>query len=793
MAGLPAAWGSVGRGSVVASWVAFAVYLVTPTALLLRLDGIPLNTRGEFVALLGLGVVLLVAVTAWVLRLAEATGPPGPVERAVLVGVTALLLAMSGLKLAFPRDDALRLCLRSPEVPVTGCLWSPEDRAAPALTRHEDRLWFDEAAGRSWRLGYVNSVIQFNLYGEPPDEPTARRQEFRRARAHPFEASFTLSPRLAGLLGDRFADEHGRVHLSGRVRGRLVVDSAGGTVHFASIPDRLAELQAFELAVPRAALAGLRFTYRNYDCPGAALESCTEEMTFRTLPHEQAAIEVRVTSSGSPGTVPLGYGHLLWHGRDLTAALAWWAEALALSLFAGVALLGPIVQASTRRLSALASLGARDGLVAGAAALAVSTAVYGVVEPRLASSQVYATLFDSGVSFWLTVPGMVLVLLAATRPRWRGHLGRDAMGHGSRSGLALWLLPFCGYALLQTIARAPATDQATPWWPGDDNLAGASRGRDVLQEGTLSRDFASIAKSAFPYLRAAGYLVLGEGERFTSIAVGIAFLLVYAVVTYCVFRTCLTITGRGNTVARASAIVLYLAVALWLANAYLGYGAVFSANLFTEGPAWVAFMLSAAFLLRASVTRLDGRLVAGVSVLLAISVLCRSTLVGYVPLFLAALLATEGIDRRGVRVVLAGVLVPLALTIAIIVVHATIIHAWDDVVWYLSVNSTIRPGASMKSVFSEPLHRLVPTRQAGFQLLLTAGLYLATLVRERLRRGRWTAPSVLRLIGLGGALLLFGFVVQVPLLPAPYYPRMIIQTYFFLLAFLPAWVDRLTR
>jgi hypothetical protein len=167
--------------------------------------------------------------------------------------------------------------------------------------------------------------------------------------------------------------------------------------------------------------------------------------------------------------------------------------------------------------------------------------------------------------------------------------------------------------------------------------------------------------------------------------------------------------------------------------------------------------------------------------------------VGHAPLFLAALLAAEGIDRRGVRVVLAGVVVPLASTIVIIVVHATIIHAWDHVVRYLSVNSTIGPGVSMASVFGEPLHRLVPTRQAGFQLLLTAGLYLATLVRERLRRGRWSAPSVLRLFGLGGALLLFGFVVQVPVLPAPYYPRMIMPTYFFLLAFLPAWVDRLTR
>jgi hypothetical protein len=788
-------------GPAALGWLAFTLYLLLPTALPLRLDGVPLNQRGELLGLVGLGVVLLLAVIAWLLRLSDARGPHGPLggsrsgwmPAAALVGATVLLVGLGALKLAFPRSEALRLCLRSPEVDAAGCLWSPEGRVAPDLTRYEDQLAFDETAGRSWRLGYLNSSPEFNLWDQPPETPMGRRESYRRARANPFEASVSLSPRLSALLGDRFADDRGLVHFSGRLRGRLVVTSAAGGPWFASAPERLDQLESFRFTVPRAGLEGLRWTYWSYDCPGEEAEWCAREMVFRTLSHPAAVLEVRVVRPDGPETAPLGYGHLLRLDRNPFARAARWAEALAVALLAGGGVVWPVARALHQALWFLAGLGAWRGLTMASGAVGLSALAYLVIEARLASSRGYATLFDPGASFWLTLPGMALVLLAATRPRWRERLGAGAAGPSSRSGLLLWVLPFCAYVLILTATLAPQTDEATPWWPGDDNLAGASRGREVLREAALSGDFAVIAKPAFPYLRAAGYLVLGEGERFTSIAVGIAFLLVYAIVTYGGLHTCLAAIARGSAPARWCAVALYVATALWLANAYLGYGANFAANLFTEGPAWLAFMLSAALVLRATGDGLDPRLVAGVGVTLTIAVLCRATLVGHVPLFAAALLTTEPIDRRAAGVVVRGVVVPLALALAAMVGHATIIGAWGDTGWYLAANSRIRPGMSLAGLFGEPLHRLVPTRQAGAQIALVAVLYLAALARTRRRHGAWAAPPVLRLLAFGGTLLLFGFVAQLPILPAPYYPRTIMPTYFFLLALLPMWIDRLTR
>jgi hypothetical protein len=784
------------------AWLAFATYLFTPTSLPLVLDGIPINARPEFLGLVVLGMAAWVAATAWLLGLSAAPAPPPPpgarwrrlVCLTPLLGATVVLFGLSGVKLAFPRSDAIPLCLRSPEIGAPGCLWSPEGRGTPRVTRYENRLSFDEAAGRSWRLGYLNSSPEFNLYGHPDETPIGRRQRFRSQRANPFEAFAELSPQLAGLLSRRFADDQGVVTFSGRLRGVLEVTSADGARRFASAPGQLGELRAFRVAVPRGAIEGLGWVYRNYDCPDGPLEACTATMTFRTVPHSRAILEVQVVQPGTLNTVALGYGPAAWASRQVPAVLARWLEAVALACFAWGAVGGPIARAVARTISPVArGLGVLEGILVPGAALGLSTLAYGRAVATLVSAQRYATLFDSAVSFWLTLPGTAALLLAATRTRWRARLRPVAAGPSSRAGLLLWLLPFCAYALLQAARLAPRTDEATLWWPGDDNLTWASRGKDVLREGTLAWAFASIAKLAFPYLRAAGYVVLGEGERFTSIAIGIAFLLVYAIAAHCVFQTCLAAIERGGAALRAGTVVLYGMITLWLANALLAYGATWAVNLFTEGPAWIAFTLSVALLLKATGGHLDGRAVAAVGGTFAAAILFRSTLVVFIPLFVVVLLTSESAGPRALGTVVRGILVPVTAAAALMAAHATIVGAWSHVVWYLSTNTNLRPGMSLASAFGAPPQQLVPTREAGVQLTLFATLFLLTLGRERRRGGRWTVGPVLRLVAFGFAVFLFGFLLQMPMLPAPYYPRTIMPTYFFLIVFLAMWADRWSR
>ena len=788
-------WPARPSGWIVASVVAFIAYVLTPTSLPVLLDGRPLTTRGELLGFLVAATAAGAAGVAWALRLRGAPGEGGlasprrggpRLQVTLLVSATLLLAALSLLKVAFPREAALPLCLRSPEVPAPGCLWSPEGRGHPEVTRHENRLSFDAAAGRSWRLGYLNT-LDFSLYGHPPETREGRRQLLRRARANPFEASVMLPRHLAALLTQSFADSAGLVWFSVRARGSLTVTSADGVDRHVAARD-LDVLHTGRFAVPQAALEGLTFVYRNFDCPEGPLAACAERLTFRTIPERAAVLDVRVVRSTGP-RVPLGYGHVLWARRSVPALAARSLEVVAFGLLALGAILAPVAGSLADRVRvAIREMGAREALAMPAVAVAAAALAYLGVAGRPVGGRVYATLFDAGLSFWLTLPGTVALILGATRSPWRRRLGQVA----TRSGLALWLLPMLGYALLEVARHVPASDHATLWTPGDDHLTWASRAKDVLRDQTLSPAFASIAKSTFPYQRALGYWVLGEGERFTSIAVGVAFLVTYAIAAYCMYLTCAAVVVRGPRALRAVTVLLYPMLLFWLAQSLLAYGANHAARLFTEGPAWVAFTLSTAFLLRVAAGHFDGRLAAATGVMLAAAILGRSNLLVWAPVFIAATLSFT-IDRpRAWAMARRGILLPLVVGLGLVAAHATVIGAWSRVGWYLGANTSLRAGMSVASAFGQPLHLLFPR---GTAILLAAfgALYFWVVWRERQAAGRWTAGPVWWLLGFGGVLALCGYVLQVPLLPAPYYPRMIMPTYFFLVIFLPALLDRWSR
>ena len=234
------AWGGLTRRARALGWMAFGAYVVTPTALALRLDGLPLNTKPELLALLAAGLLGWARLAGWLMR---STGTPARASSSArvpavvawpLVAATAVFLFLIPVKLAYPPSDGLALCLRSPEIPEPGCVWSPEGPApGPGrdVTRYEPLGYFDRVRGRAWRLGYLNTRT-FTGFDEPQDTPGGRRQRLRTLDANPFDASLRLSPRLAALLASRFGDETGTVTFAGSVRGTLALDGglgAGGS------------------------------------------------------------------------------------------------------------------------------------------------------------------------------------------------------------------------------------------------------------------------------------------------------------------------------------------------------------------------------------------------------------------------------------------------------------------------------------------------------------------------------------------------------------------------------------
>src|SRR5262245_22066532 len=67
------AWGGLTRRALALGWTVFGAYVVTPTALALRLDGLPLNTKPELLALLAAGLLGWARLAGWLMR---STGTP---------------------------------------------------------------------------------------------------------------------------------------------------------------------------------------------------------------------------------------------------------------------------------------------------------------------------------------------------------------------------------------------------------------------------------------------------------------------------------------------------------------------------------------------------------------------------------------------------------------------------------------------------------------------------------------------------------------------------------------------
>jgi hypothetical protein len=784
------AWGEITRHARVLGWMAFGAYVVTPTALALRLDGLPLNTKPELLALLAASLLGWARLAGWLMR---STGTPARASSSArvpavvawpLVAATAVFLFLVPVKLAYPPSDGLALCLRSPEIPEPGCVWSPEGPApGPGrdVTRYEPLGYFDRVRGRAWRLGYLNTR-HFAGFDEPQDTPEGRRQRLRVLDANPFDASLRLSPRLAALLASRFGDETGTVTFAGSVRGALAL-TAGSAPEEVAAPAGLHALRSFRARVPRDRLESLVWHYRNYDCPE---QECHRTMAFRTVPVHDAVLELRVEApAGSRGFV-LGYGHLRVAMGDPWTRTLRWLEGL------GVALLGwavgavPAAQALGRVVRpvvrptpfALVTLGAA---VAGAMAL---TGGLGV-------------LFETGASFWLTLPATTFLLLAASSAAWRSELMQRLRGVENRYLLFAWMLPLMGFVLAAAVYKAPGSDEVTPLWAGDDAVNYAWLARDLLREPGLLTDPPSVVvKPAFLYLRALLYGLIGEGEQYVSTVVRAGFLAVYALAGFVVFAVLLeTIARARSPVARWAPFVLHAGILVWLTSAFLGYGAMWSSLLFSEGPAWLLFTLSAVGVAHAVVgDRVDTRSVALVGVPFAASCLFRTHLVLFAPLVAGGFLLPEAGGHSRWRALCWGLGFPLAVAGVLIVGHA--LPSLPTLAQFTSGvarNTSVKPGHSVLHIFGGDVSRLFPSPREWTVAGVFAGLLAWSVIREWVAGDREARACAMRLLAFGGLCVLGGFVLQIPLLPTGYYPRTIMPTYFFLIVFMAVWADRLSR
>jgi len=784
------AWGGLTRRARALGWMAFGAYVVTPTALALRLDGLPLNTKPELLALLAAGLLGWARLAGWLMRSTRTPARASSSARVPavvawpLLAATAVFLFLIPVKLAYPPSDGLALCLRSPEIPEPGCVWSPEGPApGPGrdVTRYEPLGYFDRVRGHAWRLGYINTQ-HFAGFGEPQDTPGGRRHRLRALDANPFDASLRLSPRLAALLASRFGDETGTVTFAGSLRGTLAL-TAGSAAEEVVAPAGLHELRSFRVRVPRESLESLVWHYRNYDCPG---QECQRTMAFRTIPVHDAVLELRVEAPAGSRSFVLGYGHLRVAMRDPWARTLRWLEGL------GVALVGwavgavpaaqalghvvrPVVRPSP---SALVTLGAA---VAGAMCLTWGLGVR----------------FAAGASFWPTLPATTLILLAASSAAWRSELVRRLREVESRYLLLAWMLPLMGFVLASVAYRAQGSDEVTPLGAGDDALNYAWLARDLLREPGLLHDQPSVVvKPAFLYLRALLYGLIGEGEQYVSVVLRTGFRAVYALAGFVVFAVLLeTIARARSPVARWTPFLLHAGILVWLTNAWLGYGAQWAGLLFSEGPAWLLFTLSAVLLAHAVVgDRIDTRSVALVGVPFAASCLFRTHLVSFTPLVAGGFFLPRAGGHSRWRALFWGLGLPLAVAGALFVGHALpSLPTWARFTAGVAHNTSVKPGHSLLQIFGGDVPRLFPSPREWMVAGLFAGLLAWSVIREWVAGEMEARASAMRLLAFGCLCVLGGFVLQIPLLPTGYYPRTIMPTYFFLIVFMVVWADRLSR
>ncbi len=779
-------------------FVLFLGNLFWPTALPLRLNGLPLSRDLEFltaVALLCGGGAILLALL-FPLPRARGVSPAHPVgfvlrclrrlPAPLSATAAALGLALLLTRLAFPPTEAIAACYSTPELPTQRCLflvdswpWTAGQRA-PTLSRFEEGLWFVPQQGVDWRLSAFNHLA-FNIYSSPPGTVAERREAFRRDAAHPFTAVFTLAPGLASQLRAYYPDA---VELYLTYRGQAVL--SGPAVALAlPFHDRIA---TETLTLPSTALAALQFEYRNYACD---TDACQTNLTMQPLPLAESVFYVALRDAHEPAQPPMPLTTAAISQRASPTSPYQWARLLEWAFLTATlarVIVGILLLAiGTLSMWSIATLLAPIGLLALAGLLALLHVV-----PRSAAPAIVHNLGVVVLGLPATIATVLLLgSLALRRPL---RLPTECLWTFSVSILiCLAMLATAPLVYRVAVPRALALAMPVPGpppgalpldafgtydrlfllSPGDDPLTYASWAKDMIAELRDIKDPTMVlSKPFFLYYRAGLYLLLGDGEWFGSQLSQLLLLWAVALcmlaILYGVNKAVPDTITRADRIGRGGLAIVSMGTAIWLVDSVVDYAVPWVGGQFSEGPAWAASLLSFALLL-VWLASPQTRLACLAGSCLALGGLMRTTVLPLAGIGLGLILWGGHNSHRNHLRTAGAYLLPLLIGLAAIYLHAG---------GPFGLPAGVREYVAFNTGVTD-LQALVPTRRALFMLLATA---LALAVA-------WgTTPHAAgrrALAGLVLAVALAGFAPLVPQLAAPYYPRALMPTYY-VTALLPA-------
>jgi len=423
--------------------------LLLPTTNLMWLDGLPLATPLEVVALLVVAPLVLwanVRGAAWGRLQRLRNGPWAAwLILGVVLGAKVVLLAagpMQGWPGCYQAGIAPVATYRSPLV-TPQCERSFDNPFFRGRVTRFDRLLAFE--GDTWNLGFLNSS-RFDFYDWEPNTPLRTRLPFEASWSGPFETG------AAGVLRVQYVGE-GELQVAG-----------------ARMPLAPSYAQARSVEIPlTAGTSTMQLRYRFDD--GSRSGQDPDSWGPRAM------LRVSLITDGAPPALLLAQGATPWPpialAADLAVGLLVIASAVALAIRAGRGLLVVI-------------------LMAGAA----------VALCLLPPARVdYVQRAFGGLPLLQVSFAGLAMLLLVVHVRWR-----------RLSPLVIYLA-LAALALATMRQAYPSWDRVTLRGAGNDNLTAESQARAILQTGSLQGEEAVFyAQPLYRYIKFGEHALFGEGD-----------------------------------------------------------------------------------------------------------------------------------------------------------------------------------------------------------------------------------------------------------------------------------------
>ncbi|MBF0298106.1 MAG: hypothetical protein HQK51_05260 [Oligoflexia bacterium] len=705
------------------------------------------------------------------------------------------------------------------------------------FTRFEEELTFHP--NRPWRISILDTGL-FGIYNSKEGSRGKVRENLRYNRASPFDATFTLSPFMINEL--KIIEKNSssnEIQLLINYSGYFEILSSNGMV-LASAEFK-SEPSSRSWNIPINDMTSLKFHYRNYQCPtNSSIADCNKSLSMKSIPIHYSMVSVFIVEDKDGLSVtPLSLEWFLLKKDSpiryyifKTLKFAEQALLLFILIFLFISLINAFLIAffnnNKRIISSLEKSRNFSFIVfiTNSVLFVFSIGLYFyLVEifinrtPRFPLHDISTfhiisiiPLFSLLVLFFEKVRNLFLAFFEKIKVPFI---------------FLISILPII-YIIFLTTQQITAVNEIHWFNPGDDSITYAHAGKNILWNKVFITEISIAAsKPLYPYLRAFFYYLLGDGDIYLSYFLNI----IGASLVSILFTIVLISIARAASTTTSSSLKYFfskflLSISLVTTFVYFGKVWIFSIItrwtyfLFSEPPAW--FFLILAFIYIIPLSTLPQNLLSNLRIQ-KISLVLIGTLLGFVLIsrvnFITFFLTIFGIiiivfylfsweykhEKNSIKQFIRSLfqktiylIAPIILFSVILVSHlllgGTIIKS---VIQYLGYNTNINSSNSFFSLFTNYPNSIFPPPAEFsitiFTISICWSIYLLIyliIVRFSKRDKNKTADvgltkdnfNLYLIIWVIAVLAIYlgALVLQIPSLPAPYYPRTIIITYFLL-------------